>query len=100
MEFNKMPIIQTYYNIFQCLECGNNILLKDLYKNEIYCRSCGLIHDTYMLIEAKDKYKANNKNNDNSNDLFIIDKESEFYKQIEREFKKKYHNKKKKRKRK
>ena len=37
MEFNKMPIIQTYYNIFQCLECGNTIILKDVYKSEFFC---------------------------------------------------------------
>ena len=95
-----MPIIQTYCNIFQCLECGNTIILKDVYKSEFFCRSCGLIHDNYMLIEAKDNYKANNKNNDNSNELFIIDRESELYKQIEKEFNEKYNNKKKKRKRK
>ena len=92
--------IQTYYNIFQCLECGNNIILKDIFKDEFFCCQCGLIHDNYMLIESKQTHDANNKASDDSNDLFIIDRESELYKQIEKEFNKKYNNKKKKRKRK
>lgn len=49
--------IRTIYKKFQCVECGNQILIKDISKNEIYCRKCGLIHDDSMQETAKEQYK-------------------------------------------
>ena len=48
--------ILTYQNKFKCLECGKTIFIKDINKNEIYCRYCGLIYDTDMLEHSKKQY--------------------------------------------
>lgn len=47
--------IQTFYN-YKCVECGNELFIRDILKNEFYCVSCGLIHDMDMLDDARDNY--------------------------------------------
>lgn len=50
-----MDIIKTFYNL-KCVECEQEILYFDLRRMEFYCRSCGLIHNSEMIEQAKDNY--------------------------------------------
>lgn len=50
-----MDIIKTFYNL-KCVECEQEILYFDLIHMEFYCRSCGLIHNSEMIEQAKDNY--------------------------------------------